>query len=102
MMDIEKILKEHLLWLKDEEGGERANLRGADLPHVVIFQAGKHQGLFCGGYGKIGCEKHTYKDWLDNGRQIGKKHDYSDAEIEAYMAMIEAAVKYLATVENER
>jgi hypothetical protein len=30
-MDIKLILKKHLKWLKDEEGGERANLSGADL-----------------------------------------------------------------------
>ena len=30
-MDIKEILKKHLAWLKDEDGGERANLMGADL-----------------------------------------------------------------------
>ena len=30
-MDIKAILEKHLKWLKDEEGGERAYLRGANL-----------------------------------------------------------------------
>ena len=30
-MDIQKILELHAMWLRGEDGGERANLRGADL-----------------------------------------------------------------------
>ncbi len=30
-MDIKDIFKKHLAWLKDEDGGERADLSGADL-----------------------------------------------------------------------
>ena len=31
MENISEILRNHKLWLKDEDGGERASLRGADL-----------------------------------------------------------------------
>ena len=31
MENISEILRNHKLWLKDEDGGERADLRGADL-----------------------------------------------------------------------
>jgi len=79
----------------------RADLRRANLPHVAILQSGKHQGLLYGGCGYIGCGIYTYQEWLDNGAKIGKRNGYNDAEITAYMAMIRAAVDYLATVEND-
>ena len=33
-MNLKKILEKHEMWLNDKEGGERANLRGADLRNV--------------------------------------------------------------------
>ena len=38
-MDIKEILKKHLAWLKDEDGGERADLRGADLRYADLRYA---------------------------------------------------------------
>lgn len=37
-MDINKILKDHLLWL-DAKGGKRANLAGADLSGANLSEA---------------------------------------------------------------
>ena len=123
-MDIETILRDHVLWVKDE-GGERAymrdanlrgaNLRGADLRganlrdanlrdakiNVLTFQAAKHQAIFCGGHGSIGCEYHTYQYWIENGSKIGADNGYTDDEIKRYMAMIEIGINWLRTVENE-
>ena len=38
-LDIQKALVGHLLWIKDEPGGERANLRGADLSDADLSGA---------------------------------------------------------------
>ena len=35
-MNLEEILKKHEMWLKGEEGGERANLMGADLSYAEL------------------------------------------------------------------
>ena len=38
-MYIQEILRKHALWSKGEEGGERANLRGADLSGANLREA---------------------------------------------------------------
>ena len=87
-----------------------ANLAGADFTDAnltcaniaaCIIQAGKHHGVFAGGWGSVGCERHAYQEWLDNGIQIGKKNGYTDAEIERYMSIIRIGVEWLRTIENE-
>jgi hypothetical protein len=83
-----------------------ADLRGADLAmamgdQFVVFQAGKHQAIFAGGYGHIGCERHTYDDWLARYQEIGAADGYTQAEIERYGAFIQLAVAYLRTVEPQ-
>ena len=40
MENISEILRNHKLWLKDEDGGERASLRGADLSGADLSGAG--------------------------------------------------------------
>lgn len=37
--ELDKILRKHKLWLVDEEGGERANLSGADLSWADLSEA---------------------------------------------------------------
>lgn len=153
-MDTEQlssILSKHKDWLDSEDGGERAdlsgadlsganlrwaNLRGADLSganlsgadlrwanlsgadlsgailrwanlamaigdQFVVFQVGKHQAIFAGGYGHIGCERHTYAEWLERYEQIGASNEYTAAEIERYGAFIRLAVDYLKNIERE-
>ena len=39
MENISEILRKHKLWLKDEDGGERANLCGADLREANLREA---------------------------------------------------------------
>ena len=38
-MDIKKILEDHLKWLRNEDGGKRANLSGADLSRANLYGA---------------------------------------------------------------
>lgn len=38
--DLKEILEKHRLWLNNEDGGERANLRGADLRWANLSEAG--------------------------------------------------------------
>lgn len=77
-----------------------ANLSGANLSEAngdnfLIFQAGKHYAVFAGGYGHIGCKRHTYQYWLDNYMEIGKSNNYTDDQIDRYGALIKIAVAYL-------
>lgn len=43
---------------------------------------------------KIGCEQHTYKEWLKIYSYLGKKNDYSKAQQKHYLA----GIKLLASV----
>jgi len=36
----------------------------------------------------VGCERHTIKEWLEKGPEIGAAHSYSEAQIVEYMAYI--------------
>lgn len=71
----------------------RANLRGADLTWadlsraigpVTTFSAGRHTAIFAGGYGSIGCVRHSYKEWLEEYVDIGMENDYMPDEIADY------------------
>ena len=77
MENISEILRNHKLWLKDEDGGERANLRGASLSGADLHR--------CVGNGReiktihtdawpvvytatdmaIGCQRHAIAAWWD-------------------------------------
>jgi hypothetical protein len=88
----------------------RANLRGANLSGANLSDAegqyaaasfGKHQAIAAGGYISIGCERHTYQEWLDNYQQIGKANGYTEAEIARYGAWIKLATDWLIEAEKE-
>ena len=38
-MDLKSILEKHLKWLKNKDGGERADLSGADLSGANLYGA---------------------------------------------------------------
>lgn len=38
-MDIQEILKKHIVWLNDEDGGEKANLSGANLREANLSES---------------------------------------------------------------
>ena len=114
-MDIQEVLEKHKKWLDDEKGGERADLRdaylrdadlrGADLRranlHYLIGNLGKHIALAVGGYISIGCEYHTYENWLEHAEEIGKANNYTADEIARYVAWIKLAVELLKPLEDE-
>ena len=89
-----------------------ANLRGADLTgadlcganlkntilegkSIVSFQFERHQAVF---YGMdeitIGCYRRAVKEWLETYKEIGKRENYTDAQIEKYGEFI----KYCASL----
>ena len=47
-MDLRSILEKHLKWLRDEEGGERADLRGANLYGADLYGADLYGADLCG------------------------------------------------------
>lgn len=117
--ELKKVLDSHKAWLGRDPDGKRANLRGANLSEAnlseadlrgadlsgatgnfVTFSVGRHEAVFAGGYGCIGCERHEYQVWLDNGHEIGENNNYSGEEITRYMAMIKIAVEWLRSVEK--
>ena len=77
---------------------EGADLRDADLSYsdltgaklkdtgVYFFKGPKDFGIYNSKDDKlyIGCQVHSLDYWLKNYVDIGKEHEYSDEEIEAY------------------
>ncbi len=86
-----------------------ANLRGADLRGADMRWAdgpftlgafGRHGGIAVGGYITIGCERHTYDEWLERYEEIGKRHNYTTDEIADYGAWIQLAVARQQRIEG--
>jgi len=87
----------------------RANLRGADLSGANLSGAngafsigffGRHHGIAAGGYISIGCERHTYDEWLESYEAAGTRNEYSAEEIADYGAWIRLAVARQRRIEN--
>ncbi len=76
-----------------------ADLRGADGP-FTLGAFGRHGGIAVGGYITIGCERHTYDEWLERYEEIGKKHNYTNDEIADYGAWIQLAVARQQRIEG--
>ena len=111
--DVERIVS------KAREKRERPNLNGADLRQAYLREAdlrgadlngedlngaagdfaigyfGRHYAIAAGGYISIGCERHTYAEWVANGVEIGEDNGYTDAEIARYMAWIKLSLDWL-------
>ena len=91
-----------------------ADLRWADLSHADLSHAdmrwadgpftlgafGRHGGIAVGGYITIGCERHTYDEWLERYEEIGKRHNYTTDEIADYGAWIQLAVARQQRIEG--
>ena len=81
-----------------------ANLRGADLSGAdgpfTLGAFGRHEGIAVGGYIAIGCERHTYDEWLERYEEIGKRHNYTTDEIADYGAWIHLAVTRQRRIEG--
>ena len=76
-----------------------ADLRWADGP-FTLGAFGRHGGIAVGGYITIGCERHTYDEWLERYEEIGKKHNYTNDEIADYGAWIQLAVARQQRIEG--
>jgi uncharacterized protein YjbI with pentapeptide repeats len=85
--ELKEILRLHDMWLKDEEGGERANLHGANLRGANLHGADLRGADLRGANGQndyfktittdiwpviytfdrmqIGCENHSITDWKE-------------------------------------
>ena len=67
---------------------EYVNLIDADLEStgVYFFRGPKHYGTYNSKDDKlyIGCQVHSLEYWLENYVAIGKKHRYTNKEIEVY------------------
>ena len=65
-----------------------ANLIDIDLTDtgIHLFEGPDYQAIYNSKDDKlyIGCQVHTLDHWLENYINIGKKHGYSDEEIEVY------------------
>lgn len=112
--ELRHILDQHTLWIRSE-GGKRANLRWADLTGADLTRAnltgadlteargafataylGKHHAVAAGGYISIGCQRHTYAEWLEQYAAIGARNNYTPAEIERYGTWIKLVVAWLS------
>ena len=65
-----------------------ADLSGANLTDtgIYIFEGPTHQCTYNSKDDKlyIGCQVHNLEHWLNNYIDIGKEHEYTDKDIEAY------------------
>lgn len=68
-----------------------ATLSGATGPFTA-GSFGRHTAIAAGGYISIGCERHTYDEWLSQYEGIGRENGYSREEIADYGAWIKQAV----------
>ena len=71
MKDIGEILRKHTLWLDGADGGEKANLRGANLSGEILkispitLTGLRWWILVSDDYLEIGCQRHTHAEWAD-------------------------------------
>ena len=76
-----------------------ANLRGARGPFTTGYFGG-HDAVAAGGYVSIGCERHTYGEWLANYKAVGAANGYSADMIADYGAWIALAVARQRRIEK--
>ncbi len=99
-------LELHTKWLRDEEGGVRANLRGANLRGADLrganlyrtggatVQVGAHPGIiYPDGRMRYGCKELTLDGWDARHEELAKEHHPDDVE---YYSRITKALVALA------
>jgi len=61
----------------------------------LYIQGTKHAVTNCA-FGKIsiGCHIHTFIEWIENYKRIGKDNGYTDEEIKEYKAIINFVIKH--------
>jgi len=71
-----------------------ANLSGADLRIAVMdtpvyqFYLGKYNAVATKDYLRVGCEVHSWDEWLTNYNQYGVSAGFSDKEIQDHSRVI--------------
>ena len=78
----------------------RANLSGATGPFTT-GSFGRHHAIAAGGMINIGCERHSYDEWLADYEEIGRRNGYDDDEITDYGVWIKLAVARQRRVEAQ-
>jgi len=73
--------------------GDARVSKGKHREQVKIFTMSKDTITIDGEYLNISVESRTVKDWLENVKEIAKKYDYSDEQIEEYHSMIKFIAK---------
>ena len=104
--ELKDILDKHGKWLRNEEGGERADLSSADLrsadlswadlrsADLVLFQFNRDQAFFTkDGMLRIGCIFMPISEWLIGYEEIAKRHGYTEIETQAYGDFIKSCAK---------
>jgi hypothetical protein len=85
---ITEIVRLHGLWWRDEAGGVRANLRGANLSdalqRIVVIHGSRNVIVAIDGDVRIGCERHVIAEWLEQFEAIGQKQGYTPEQIAEY------------------
>ena len=69
-----------------------ADLQGADLRNTQGIHTVKLERNLIIAHAsqvQIGCEKHSIDHWLEHYKDIGKKNDYTDKQIERYGKQLE-------------
>ena len=113
-INIQQILADHALWIADNSVGTRANLSGASLfgadlsgaylsganlsgadlriavmdTPVYQFYLGKYNAVATKDYLRVGCEVHSWDEWLTNYNQYGVSAGFSDKEIQDHSRVI--------------
>lgn len=81
--ELKTILKKHVMWLNGEDGGERADMRGADMSWAKYIDSAKNLCPYCNGtqvairdglYTQMRCEK------------CGARGSLADSAFEALLA----------------
>ena len=98
-INIQQILADHALWIADNSVGTRANLSRADLSRadlsravmdtpVYQFYLGKYNAVATKDYLRVGCEVHSWDEWLTNYSEYGVSASFSDKEIQDHSRVI--------------
>ncbi len=89
--ELKNILDKHGKWVRNEEGGERADLRSADLrsADLMVFRFQKHQAYYTfDGMLRIGCHFHKGETWLKDFKAVGIKEGYTPIQVRMYGCFI--------------
>lgn len=98
MADIKETLRLHAMWIAGEEGGVRADLRGANLwsvrgngSEIKSLQIGKYDVAYTAEVLQIGCQRKPITERFSMDSIPGHKND--DAEWLAFRPLIKQIIE---------